>query len=140
MKGSFPFVGDPKSTFSRSIQVGIFGHEFNDEELFNDSNEKENKRITSLYTKILVALRLIYLILTPGIRLRKAKEELKNLDLFEGKDSKTAKDVFKVISESYNLNIAAGYAHGNVTMSSMMFNMVLLNMLKTSNTDAESKS
>jgi hypothetical protein len=110
LKDSFPFVGDPKSTFSRSIQVGIFGHEFNDEELFNDSNEKENKRITSLYAKILVALILTHYFLTPGIRLRKSKEELKNFNLFEGNDSKTAKDVFKVISESYNLNIAAAYA------------------------------
>ncbi len=140
MKGSFPFVGDPKSTFSRSIQVGMFGHEINDEELFNDSNEKENKKISSLYTKILGALRIVHYFLTPGIRLRKAKEELKNFDLFEGKDSKTAKDVFKVISESYSLNISAAYAHGNVTMSSMMYNMVLLNMLKTNNTDTESKS
>jgi hypothetical protein len=118
----------------------MFGHEINDEELFNDSNEKENKRITSLYTKILGALRLIHFFLTPGITLRKAKEKLKNLDLFEGKDSKTAKDVFKVISESYHLNTSAAYAHGNVTVSSMMYNMVLLNMLKTSNIDTESKS
>ncbi len=107
--------------------------------MFNDSNEKENKRITSLYTKILGSFRFIHYVLTPGIRLRKAKEELKNFDLFEGKDSKTAKDVFKVISESYNLNISAAYAHGNVTLSSMMYNMVLLNMLKTNNTDTESK-
>jgi hypothetical protein len=140
LKGSFPFVGDPKSTLSRSIQVGLFGHEINDEELFNDSNEKVNKRISSLHTKILGALGIVHYFLTPGIRLRKAKEELKNFDLFKGKDLNTAKDVFKVISESYSLNISASYAHGSVTLSSMMYNMVLLNMLKTNNTDTESKS
>ncbi len=108
--------------------------------MFNDSNEKENKKISSLYTKILITLKIVYYFLTPGITLRKVKQELKNFDLFEGKDPKTAKDVFKVISESYHLNIGSTYAHGNVTMSSMIYNMVLLNMLKTNNTDTESKS
>jgi len=119
----------------------MFGHYLEDEELFSDSNDKAPKRTSSIYSKIKGGLNMIYYFLTPGIRLRKAKQEIKlNFNLFEGRNCFTAKDIFEVLSETTHLNFGATYAHGNVTMSSMMYNMVLLNMLKSETSDTESKS
>jgi len=118
----------------------MFGHYIDDEELFSDSNDKALKTVLSIYAKIKIGLYMTYYFLTPGIRLRKAKQEIKlNFNLFEGRNCFTAKDIFKVLSETTHLNFGAISAHGNVTMSSMMYNMVLLNMLKSETDDNESK-
>ena len=84
---------------------------------------------------------MINFFLTPGIRLRKAKKQIKaNFNLYEDKYSITAKDLFKILSETTHKHDPAMQAHGAVTMSSMVYNMVLLNMLKTNGSESQSKS
>ncbi|CAG2179331.1 unnamed protein product, partial [Oppiella nova] len=135
--GTFPFVGDPRSRISKCIQIGMFGHEFGDEynELMADSNEKAPKKSIPLTTKIWLFLGSFKYFLTPGVTIREAQKGLKNFDIFEGRMAFTGKDVFKTLLETVHLQAQMAYAHGKATICSMVYNVVLLDILKKSNND-----
>ncbi|CAG2109509.1 unnamed protein product [Medioppia subpectinata] len=135
--GTFPFVGDARSRISKCIQIGMFGHEFGDEynDLIADSNEKAPKKSMSLLTKLWLFFGSFVYFLTPGKSIRAAVKDLKNLDLFEGKSTFTAKDVFNALLKTAHLSGAIAYAHGKATICSMVYNVVLLDILKKNNND-----
>ena len=119
----------------------MFGHEFGDEyeDLIRDSNEKAPKKSLPLYTKIWLFLGSIKYFLTPGVTLRDAIKQMKNLNVFEDKFDFTAKDMFYSLMEGYHLSAPISYAHGKASMCSMMYNMFLLEILKKNNPNNESK-
>ena len=142
LKGTFPFIGDPKSTISQSIQIGMFGHTFDGEEytdMIKDSIEKAPRKSISLSTKIWMFFGSIKYFVTPGHTLRQAKREMAHLDLFRGKLDFTAKDIFQTVVEDYGYLAPIQYAHGKASLCSMVYNMVLFDILKRNNPNNESK-
>ena len=123
---------DPKSTLSRSIQAGMFGHEFDDKELFADSKEKAPKKIRSLISKVKMTLFLLGYWIPPGNVLRKTKNKtMKEFNKIQIQKFYTSKDIFHLISENSHQMTPVFETHMQCSISSMMYNMALLNLLSS---------
>ena len=141
LKGTFPFIGDPNSSISRSIQIGMFGHTFEGEEyseMIKDSIEKASRKTLPLSRKISMFFQMIPNLLYPARLLRQAKKDIEYLDLFRGKMIFTAKDIFNSILGDNRSLAVIHYAHGNASFGSLFYNLVLLNILKRNNPNNES--
>ena len=128
---------------SKSIQVGLFGHEFDGpewDELLIDTGEKAPRKTFPLSTKIWLLLGSIKYFLTPGITLRAAKKQMYSVVLLKDRFDFTAKDTFYSLMSEYKYTTDITYAHGKVTFCSMVYNMMLLETLKKNNTNSSNKN
>ncbi|XP_054152656.1 prodigiosin synthesizing transferase PigC-like [Oppia nitens] len=138
--GTFPIVGDGKNRMARMIQIGLFGHELDEEQypdLFVDSSDRAPKRSIPLWVKVQLAIGSVKYFLTPERTLRQAIDYgRKHTDLFDGMCQLTSRDMFDAIIRSGHHSGKVSYAHGKATMCSTIFTALLLDSIKKfSNSD-----
>jgi hypothetical protein len=117
---------------AKGIQMSFLGHEIEDEELFKDSKEKASKRPVSMSNKLSAAKLMIGIIFGTKSKLQKRRNRILAFDLLKDRNFNSSKELFDHIVSNSEYMYYAVQTHSIVSIFSMINNMILMNLLSSS--------
>jgi len=115
--------------------VGFFGHNITDEDVLNLAKEKVDfKPPTSLMAKIKTFFSFGSKLLFSRYNLRKTRTKyFQEFDLIRDKDFRNSHQLFEHICNSYDRYYISKEIHGECSLSSSLFNTVMMTILSKNN-------
>jgi hypothetical protein len=132
LKGTPPFSLDSNSKMAKGIQISFLGHEIEDEELFTDSKERVPKRSVSMSNKLSTAKQMIGIMFGTKSKLQKRRNRILTFDLLKDRNFNSSKELFDHIVSNSEYMYFAVQTHSIVSIFSMINNMILMNLLSSS--------
>jgi hypothetical protein len=117
---------------AKVMQMSFLGHEIEDEELFKDSKEKAPKRPVSMSNKLSAAKLMIGIIFGTKSKLLKRRNRILTFDLLKDHNFNSSKELFDHIVSNSEYMYFAIQTHSIVSVFSMINNMILMNLLFSS--------
>jgi hypothetical protein len=116
---------------AKGIQISSLGHEIEDEELFKDSKERAPKRSVSMSNKFSAAKLMIGIMFRTKSKLQKRRNRILTFDLLKDRNFNSSKELFDHIVSNSEYIYFAIRTH-SVSIFSMIYNMILINLLSGS--------